>query len=95
MGLCENKFIRTGDRSQIAAVSRDGDELCFMTRYRSAPLTVPHPTSTHRGSAAVLRAPPLLLPHDGDVFLTYISSMPLTLTLWFESVLFRSPLIKL
>lgn len=31
------------------------------------------------GSAAVLQAPPILLLHDGDVFLTYISWTPRTL----------------
>lgn len=62
LGLCENKFIRTGDRSQIAAVSRDGDELCFMTRYLSAPLTVRPPSHLHpprqRRSAAGPAPPP-------------------------------------
>ena len=77
----------TDNKSQISAVSRAVDRLRSVTRCPQKP---PPPSSSHLHPSrlhrtAALTAPPNLSPQDGDVFLTYISSMPLTLTLSFAS----------
>lgn len=76
----------TDNKSQISAVSRAVDRLRSVTSYPQNPPPSSshlHPSRLHH--TAALTAPPNLSPQDGDVFLTYISSMPLTLTLSFAS----------